>query len=388
MSASAKLKIRGQWNQDEDGTETVVDVYEVLASDETQTIATILAASGIPAKNASHPERAAAICVSRSATPAEDMLNVWTVTCNYTTRPRTYEDQDYDDQLVKGGIRSGSIEVPAFFDARGYPLINSAGDLYEGLTRKVRTRVFPVTYNSTTIPDFIFDRSDTINLAAVTIHGRTYAAGTCLLSDVQMPDEPARDKSGNKYWPITYTITHNPLGYYILLPNKGPNELVYQTRSSSTANWVDTTKALYDAKTPTTDRRIIKRPIANEEQQTLGDIWLNADGQAEKVVTLQSSQLGTGTMAAGGTTLTLGSGAFDTTKHVGALVRVVGAGPSGQVLQARIASIASSSVATLAIPAQSNATGVAVWLSGVIVNQFILEDFADWSGIPLPNNQP
>jgi hypothetical protein len=30
----------------------------------------------------------------------------------------------------------------------------------------------------------------------------------------------------------------------------------------------------------------------------------------------------------------------------------------------------------------------AIWLSGVIVNQFVLEDSADWSSLPLPNNQP
>ena len=61
MSATAKLRTRGDWQQAEDGTETITDVYEVLGSTETETVATIVGASGVPAKGASHAERAAAI---------------------------------------------------------------------------------------------------------------------------------------------------------------------------------------------------------------------------------------------------------------------------------------------------------------------------------------
>jgi hypothetical protein len=33
-------------------------------------------------------------------------------------------------------------------------------------------------------------------------------------------------------------------------------------------------------------------------------------------------------------------------------------------------------------------SGGDVYVSGVIVNEFLLEDVADWSSLPLPNNQP
>lgn len=388
MSASAKLRTRGDWQQAEDGTETITDVYEVLGSTETETVATIVGASGIPAKGASHAERAAAICVERAASPSDDLPNLWTVTCRFSTKPNTYEDAGYASQKVKAGVQSGSIEVPAFHDARGYPLVNSAGDLYEGLTRKVRTRVFNVTANLTAVPDYLLNLSDTINSDAVTILGVSYPAGTCLLTDMAMPDEPERDKDGAKYYPITYKITYNPLGWYILLPNKGPNELVYQTRTSSTADWVDVSKSTYDGKTPTTDRRIIKRPIESVEQQPLGNIWLDSDGRAQRVSTFATSAIGTANMTAGSATLTMATGTLDSAKHVGALVRVIGAGPRGAVLQSRIASIASATSATLDLKAGTTVSGATIWLSGVIVNQFILEDLASWSSLPLPNNQP
>ena len=122
--------------------------------------------------------------------------------------------------------------------------------------------------------------------------------------------------------------------------------------------------------------------------QLAGDIWLDAAGQSVKVPTLATTQLGTGGMTAGSTTLTLATGSFSTTSHVGALVRIAGAGPKGHFLDAQIAAVASSSSATLSIKASTTVTGKAVWLSGVIVNQFVLEDLADWTSVPLPNNQP
>lgn len=390
MAATARLYRRGKWQQSEDGSETVVDVWEVWTDAETDTITTVVTATGIPAKGASHPERASAIVVERSADHDDEVLRRWLVEVRYSTAITTREDAAYNSQRVKGGMRSSAIEVPAFYDARGYPLVNSAGDLYEGLTRRIRTRTVNVTYNAATFPDWLFELSDTVNAAAVTIHGRSYPPRTCALRDVELPDEPERDKDGALYWPVTYTIEINPLGFSVILPNKGPNELIYQTRASSTAAWADTTKATYDGKTPTTDRRIIKRPIQTEEQMaTGGEIWLNADGQAMKVVTLSTSQLGTGTMTAGDGALYLSTGSLTAATHTGALVRVEGAGPKGKPLEARINAVVSSTVATLSRNAGTTiVTARPVWVSGAIVNQFFLEDSADWSSLPLPNNQP
>ena len=57
MAATAKLYRRGQWQQDEDGTETVVDVWEITTTTETDTITTVVTATGIPAKGASTPRK-------------------------------------------------------------------------------------------------------------------------------------------------------------------------------------------------------------------------------------------------------------------------------------------------------------------------------------------
>ena len=281
---TAKLYRRGEFQLAEDGAESVVDVWRVIATSETETITSILASSGLPSQGDSHPEKSAAIALEIDATQDDEVLTFWLVSVRYKTNITTRENAAYASQRTKGGMRSSRIERPAFFDARGYPLVNTAGDMYEGLGRPVRTRTVSVTHNATSIPDYIFALSDTLNAAAVTILGTSYPALTCKLTDVNCPDEPSRDKAGDLYYPVTYNIEINPTGWHILLPNKGPNQLIYQTRTSSTADWEDDTKANYDSKTPTTDRRIIKRPIESEEQQNLGgEIWLNQNGQATPV---------------------------------------------------------------------------------------------------------
>jgi len=386
--ATAKLYRRGDWQQAEDGSESVVDIYELLASSETETITSILSALGLPAKGSSHPEKSSAIAVSQSLSQDDTVLTVWRLEVRYSTAIETREDDTYASQRTKGGMRSSRVEVPAFYDSRGYPMVNTAGDLYEGLSKPVRTRTVNVTHNATSVPNYIFNLSDTINAAAVTILGTSYPALTCKMTDVNMPDEPVRDKAGDLYYPITYDIEINPVGWSILLPNKGPNELVYQTRTSSTADWEDDTKANYDSKTPTTDRRIIKRPIESEEQQNLGgEIWLDEHGQATPVVSLTGSSIGTANTTAGSTTLTMVTGTLPETP--GLLVRVAGAGLNGRYLETRLASVAAGGgSATMDRKALAAVSGGDVYASGVIVNEFLLEDAADWSSLPLPNNQP
>jgi hypothetical protein len=395
MSATATLYRRGQWQIDEDGSESCVDIWRILTTSETDTLTTVLAASGLPAKGASHSEKTNAIVTDITCDHDAEVLTVWMYHARYSTKLKTREDKPFDEQRIKGGMRSASKDVPAFFDARGYPLVNTAGDLYPGLSRKRRLRTVPVTYNFSSIPDWLFELSDTLNNANVTIHGKVYPAGTCKLHDIDMPDEPSRDNDvpANLYWPITYSITIDPDGWYILLPNKGPNELVYQTRASTSPpnnKFADVSKATYDAEANANLKTITKVRIQSAENQDLGDdIWLDANGQAQRLISLRTTQLGTGGMTAGSATLTLASGTFDTTGlHKGALVRVAGCGPKGRWLTARIDTVGSSTSATLSTAAATTASGKAVWVSGALVNYFVMDDLADWSAVPLPNNHP
>jgi hypothetical protein len=389
MTVSARLYRRGEWQRAEDGSETVVDVWEIVCSSETETITNVLSASGLPSKGDPHEEKISAVLISDDLRQHDEVLTLWYYTARYSTRIETREYTAYNVQRVKGGMKSGSKDVPAFFDSRGYPLVNSAGDLYPGLTRKRRLRVFNCTANFTTIPNWFFEYAGTINDAAVTILGKVYPAGTCMLGDLDCPDEPTTDRLGDLYWPVTFSVVHDPDGYFILLPNKGMNELVYQVRDGVDSEWSDTTVTAYTAKTPTTDRRIIKRRILTDEGQDVADdIWLNADGQATKVVSLNATAIGTANTTAGSKSITLATGAFDVAAHKGAMIKILGAGPLNRPLVARIDAVASTTAATLAIAAFTTVAAKTCYVSGAIVNQFVMDDLADWSTLPLPNNHP
>ncbi len=389
MTATARLYRRGEWQRAEDGSESVVDVWEIVTDDEETSITDVLATSGLPEKGDSHDEKAAAILITDDLKQHDDVLTLWYYTARYSTKISTREDTAYNVQRIKGGIKSASKDVPAFYDSRGFPLVNGAGDLYPGLTKKRRLKVFNCTANFTEIPNWFFEFSDTINAAAIVIHGKTYPAGTCKLTDIDCPDEPSKDKDGNLYWPVTYNIVHDPDGYFLLLPNKGSNEIVYQVRDDADSEWTDTTVSAYNSKTPTTDRQKTKRRIQTVEGQDVSeDIWLNADGQAQRVISLNTTIIGTANMTAGDATITLVSGSFDSTIHKGSLIKILGAGPLSRPLVTRIDSVTSSTVAELAIAAFTTVTANNVWLSGAIVNQFVMDDLATWTGVPLPNNHP
>ena len=92
-------------------------------------------------------------------------------------------------------------------------------------------------------------------------------------------------------------------------------------------------------------------------------------------------------MYAGITTITMASGTLPETP--GLLIRVEGAGLKGRYHETRLVSVASGGGSgVMESAALTDILGADVYASGVIVNEFLLEDAADWSSLPLPNNQP
>lgn len=378
---------RYDWDEDFEGVETATIDFEILVDDYTTSIGTILAHGDVPARRASHPENSNAKCISRSLKRVDEFDDLLILSCKYSTKWITQQDDiDPLNLLVKGGMRSASVDVPAYFDALGFPLVNDAGDLFQGVTRKSRRRVVNVTANYSSIPDFLFELSDTINGAAVSIHGKTYPPWTCLMSNVQMADEPTTSKDGVEYLPISYDVEINPEGYWVLFPNKGLHELVYQLRVDTDSPWTDATYSAYDGESDGTLKRVIKRRINTDEQQAVADdIWLDHHGQAVKVISLSAVAIGTGDMTAGSTTLTISG--LDADRHTGAIVVVVGAGLRGKRLVTAIKSVGGGG-AVLYDAAKTTVTGKNVYLPGARFKAFQLEEIGDWSSVPLPNNQP
>jgi hypothetical protein len=381
---------RYDWEEDSEGNETARIEFEIFVDDYLTSISTILANAGVPARRAAHPENANAKCLNRSLKRVADFDDLMILTCTYSTK--VDPQQDNNDpllQMVKGGMRSASRDIPAYYDAFGQPLINGAGDLYEGLTKKQRLRQINVTANFASIPNYLFDLAETLNASSVTIHGKVYPPGTCYLSAVEMPDEPTTSKDGVKYLPITYNVEVNPTGYHVILPDKGMHELVYQTKGADPDDvFKDATKAAYDAEENAAQKRVIKRRIQTTEQQdTAEPLWLDHNGQATRIVALTGTPLSGGAITAGSFGLTVSSGLVESI-HKGCLVIIPGAGPFGRKLEATITTVSSATSCLLSVTAATTVSGKSVYIPGARFRTFILEDLANWSAVPLPNNQP
>ena len=73
---------------------------------------------------------------------------------------------------------------------------------------------------------------------------------------------------------------------------------------------------------------------------------------------------------------------------VGKRIEIVGAGLNGRKLVTQIAAIAPGGASlTLASPALKSANQKPCRIGGVWTKRFLFEDLADWSNLPLPNNQ-
>lgn len=70
----------------------------------------------------------------RKAVPWEDDTS-WFITVEWSTaRPETNREADPVLRPVTGPRRSMDVQVPTFFDSRGFPIVNSAGSLIPGVT--------------------------------------------------------------------------------------------------------------------------------------------------------------------------------------------------------------------------------------------------------------
>lgn len=390
--ASFKLEQVGTFFDREDGSRNGVVTYLAHTDDLDTSQADILADPRCPQRFVSgHPQVPTIECRSRRCDTLSDF--VYRVTATFDNQRQTKEDSDdATTALIRGSQRAFTVQRPVFFDAFGMPLVNRAGDFYEGLTKRVTLRQFNVTANfaSLTAANFLFKFAGTLNASEVTILGETFPGLTCSLGEVSHPDEPMQDNNGVEYWPITYDVSVDPDGHFLILPNRGANELIYQTRSSSSDDWEPARRefsnvAAYDSESDEDLRRIVKARITTESGQDVGsNIWLDERGQSEKVKSFNTTTI-SGAIAKDSADFFTAQAEAE---FIGRLVQIPFAGGWGRTLTTRVESVSQGVSLTLADEAKVAVDPASLRYSGAIVNYAVLDEVADWSAIPLPNNQP
>lgn len=305
------------------------------------------------------------------------------------------EDSENENAVVEGGIRGYTEDVPVFTDFDGRPIVNRAGDLYEGVTRKQRRLACTVTTYWKYPPWEIFTLlNGTVNSGTVTIHGYDFPAGTCLLNDPQMAKSPDEFEGRGKLWPVDYEILINMDGWISILPNRGYNALEYQARFVTESNtdpdkikytpWKTLDYAEWDAST-TTEKRVLKVRITEDTDAEVADsTWLDNHGQ-KVTATLDFQTVSLVATAANAVLTYPGSGTQLQATDAGKFIVINGAGLGGRQLKTRIESVDGSGNATLHTAPQISGT-LNARIGGAWSNVFQVEDLADWSSLPMPNN--
>lgn len=358
----------------------------------------ILLEAGIPARFVdTHPDDGSMLCQWREVSVHEGRSKYDYIVTAYYDSKINLDANDADPLLwpVRGGIRAYTEQVPVFTDRDGRPLTNAAGDYYDGMTKHKRLRAYTVTANFETIPDALFELSGTLNDGPITIHGRTFAPLTGVMTDVVMPDKPERAPIQiapfyKLYWPITYTILIDFDTWVHVLPNRGFHEIEFSWKEKDEdglpmGNWIRSTYQEYVTR-QADDHAVRARKVRITEDngaESASPFWLTQYG--ESIGTLPVEAIYQGTTTAGSGVVDITSGTFSA-DDVGSMIAIPGAGPERRNLITRIVDVLASNQIRVFPQPQTARIGTTIRAHGLTCKTFIIDDVRSWVGLPLPNN--
>jgi hypothetical protein len=140
------------------------------------------------------------------------------------------------NEPAKITIKGQRREVVWFYDAKGRPKLNTAGDLIgdPAPTRIVTDLIFNVEKNmALKLEAWILDYLDTVNSDAVRLRGLTCKPGTLLFAgEIDVGDEQntsGQQGGGQKLVPFTvvkFQLLYRADGWTTIVPNRGFNQVV------------------------------------------------------------------------------------------------------------------------------------------------------------------
>lgn len=383
---SFKLMNKGPIKRSSDGSRQARIEYLVTSNNVDEDQDAILDHVNCPELHVTgHPDNSDIICRELEVSEYEGNDYKWIVTADFDTRVQ-FDPVEYNvnNSVVEGGLKGITEDVPTFWDTYGNALVNDAGDYFEGLTKKSRLIACPVTAYFSAVPWALFaELNGTVNDDTITIHGVDFPAGVGLLEEPVMASRPVYAGDGTPYWKVDYNITLRADGWVSILPNRGFFHRVYQTRTTTSDPWEDVGYDAYTAEATGTLKRVIKVAITDDaETDVPSNVWLNDHGEAMLATFDQINS--TCSTTANSTTVTSISPTLSA-DDVGKYIVITGAGYEGRKLRVRIES-QGGSTAVISQTAKTTGTGLAMKGGGAWCKVYQIEDLADWSSLPLPNN--
>lgn len=214
----------GSATEEEDGTVTVERNFWAKASHGRMTELEVGASGLFPRRGDLHPTRPDLRCTSAIVTRRKPGNRLFDVQATYSNK---FERPQEDNPLARPAIirmRTIFYEIPSLIDARGRLVTNTAGDPFDGFVRRVAGRVFTISKNLATWPEWTSAYAMAMNADTVRIRGRSYARHTLRMGSAGIEDE--QFENDVRYFPATFELEWNPLTWVQQFWNRGMNELV------------------------------------------------------------------------------------------------------------------------------------------------------------------
>jgi len=333
-----------------------------------------------------------ATCRTRGLKPWEDTFT-WFLTIKWSTEQLEEAEDDPLLQVVTGGLRSVDVEEPCFYDVDGQPAVNTAGDIYGGLTKVGNNEIIPVTYRSTLWPIGLRSYNNTVNANTVWIFGESYAPRTLWMKNLVLPENES-ESFGTYYYETRFEIHHDRKGYGRLLPNQGLHELQYYTRADDgnggLTDWVNVD---FDAYTDEADDNLKKvereRITDHTGQHVSNEVWLNQHGEST-VPTFSNGAIGTASMSVrpDPSIVTLSAGVLEDS-HEGSMLtfkQTAGTPLHDGNASYRIVKVLGPTSCQIngKTPFSFSRVPVVLAGAGALFNYLEIQSEADWSQLPLP----
>jgi hypothetical protein len=373
--------------EDEEGNVTYTTEHICYADEDTMSPWGVALDRLVPQPHLSiAPWDGRATCRRRKPVPWEDDRS-WFLTVEWSTaRVETSKEADPLLRPVKGERRCVDVQIPTWFDSRGFPIVNTAGKLIPGITSTANVTVVDIEALFDRYPIELEALNNTVNESAVQIHGVWYPSRMVQMKNLRLSDTP-EEEFGLEFYRATYEAHIDPRGYWELRPNTGLTYLEYQKRENEDSPFKKCTYQEYDEVTESANRRVMEKRAKGEDGMLLSDpIWLDRYGQPTRP-TFPSAPIGNASGAAGSKTITV-AGAEFTEADVGMVLTLVPPGPKAQPIQLIVEQYNSATSVNVHIAATSNFSGIPCTISGALFLLVTPQPEANWEDLPLPPAPP
>lgn len=176
---------------------------------------------------------------------------------------------------IEWSWETATIEIPTFSDAKGRPLVTTAGEPIVGLTRPLKCWILSGTRNIPSVPDWVEQYGTSVNKDRVTLDGHPFAPGKLQLQKMSIGTFETQTINGKeyRYRPLSFEFWFNPLGWQTELGNLGYVELQRNTFEETVTD------------PDTGEERVVRTNQVNQVratddggEPTNNRVWLDKDG--------------------------------------------------------------------------------------------------------------